>query len=92
MQLGIKGVEFIFPDSENVLLDAATMKRYQERYTRIVVLFDSDTAGIEATKKYEEKYKTESVYLNMTGGKDIADFVAKHGVEKVRTELIKLLK
>ena len=92
MQLGIEGIEFIFPDSENVLIDAATMKRYQEKYKRVVVLFDSDSAGVEATKKYEQKYKTESVYLSMSGGKDIADFVAKHRVEKVRTELIRLLK
>jgi DNA primase len=59
-------------------------------YKNIFVLFDNDEAGIKAAEKYKSKYGFEYVVLELE--KDLSDSIKVHGVDKVRDNLLPLLK
>lgn len=88
-RLGYKNAESIAPDSENSMIPETAIKKLKKKYENICVLFDNDEAGIEAAKKYKEKYGFEYVILNMS--KDLSDSVKDFGVQKVKEELHELL-
>ena len=88
--LGIKNVECIAPDSENSFIPVAEMQKLKSRYFKIIVIFDNDEAGIEATGRYAAKYETK--YLIFPLAKDIADSVEQHGIVKTRDTMFQLLK
>lgn len=88
--LGIKNVECIAPDSENSFIPLPEMQKLKSKYFKIIVIFDNDEAGIEATGRYAKKYETQ--YLIFPLAKDIADSVKDHGVVKTRDTMFQLLK
>ncbi len=88
-KLGYKNVEAIAPDSENTMIPEQYIKSLKTKYRNICVLFDNDEAGIEAAKKYQNKYKLNYVLLDMS--KDLSDSVKDFGIEKVKEKLNILL-
>jgi DNA primase len=55
---------------------------------RAVLAFDSDEAGARAAERafaFQERYPIQAVVMIMPEGLDPAEFVAKHGVDAVRT-------
>lgn len=77
--MGLK-VDIIAPDSENTYISAEMIAEFKADYKAIVVMMDSDEAGIKSMKYYEEQYKLPFVYLSQE--KDISDIVKIHGVKK----------
>ena len=75
-------VECVAPDSENVMITPAQMEWYRKKYKNIVVLFDNDVAGRKSSIKYQEKYNTPYIELNVE--KDVADCVKEHGIDNTR--------
>jgi DNA primase len=90
VKLGYKNAEAIAPNSENSLLPEYMISAYKLKYTKIVVLFDNDSAGIKAMEKYKERYAFNYVHLNLE--KDLSDSVEKWGINKVREIVTPLLK
>ncbi len=54
------------------------------------MLFDNDQPGIDAMKKYQDKYSLPPIHLSMS--KDLSDSVRDHGIHKVKEILTPLLK
>jgi DNA primase len=79
---GISNVEVIAPDSENTVISENIMKKYIDKYTKIIVLFDNDEPGIEAAKTYKKRYGFD--YIILPFEKDISDTVKARGLEDTR--------
>lgn len=79
VSLGLK-VDVIAPDSENTYIPAEMIAEFKLSYKAVIVMMDSDDAGIKSMKYYEEQYNLPFVYLSQE--KDISDIVKIHGVKK----------
>jgi hypothetical protein len=83
-------IDVIAPDSENTMLKQDIMEELQSRYTKIVVLFDYDDAGIKAMQTYKEKYPfIETTVLPMS--KDVSDSIKDFGAKEVLIRLVPIL-
>ena len=89
-KLGIGNIECIAPDSENTMIGESVIGRLQEKYSKILVLFDNDEPGVKAAQRYTDKYGIKSINLDIS--KDLSDSVKDHGIEAVRDKLLSLLK
>jgi len=89
-KLKISNSEVIAPDSENTMIPENIMNSISSKYNKVCVLFDNDEAGIKAAEKYKSKYGFEYVVLELE--KDLSDSIKTHGVDKVRDNLLPLLK
>lgn len=78
-------IDAVAPHSENTLLDPEVINTFKKLYKAVVVLFDSDQAGINAMKAYEETYGVPFCYLPLE--KDISDIVKHHGKDAALREL-----
>jgi len=88
--LGIGNAEAIAPDSENTVIAEGIMKKYMHKYAKIIVLFDNDEPGIEASKAYQKRYGFD--YLILPFEKDISDTVKARGVQETRNIVFNLIK
>lgn len=70
------GVPAIAPGSESVLLPYDFIYKLQKRFTRIVVCFDNDKAGIKGAQLYTDTYGFDQVYVPKE--KDLTDWREKH--------------
>lgn len=89
-KLKISNSEVIAPDSENTMIPENIMNNISSKYHKVCVLFDNDEAGIKAAEKYKSRYGFEYVVLEME--KDLSDAIKVHGIDKVRENLLPLLK
>ena len=89
-KLGIGNIECIAPDSENTMIGEKVIGELKLKYNKIVVLFDNDEPGIKAAERYKDKYGFSYILLPME--KDLSDSVKEHGIDKVRENLLPLLK
>ena len=89
-RLGIKNIDCIAPDSENSMISELMIEKIKKKYHKTVVLFDNDTPGIEAAKKYKEKYDFE--YIVFPVEKDLSDAVKAIGITAVKEQLLPYLK
>jgi len=78
-------VDVVAPHSENTLISSEIMKTYKKLYKAVVSVLDSDQAGINAMKEYEEAYGVPFCYLPLE--KDISDIVKHHGKDVALREL-----
>ena len=89
-KLKISNSEAIAPDSENTMIPENIMSNISPKYQKVCVLFDNDEAGIKAAEKYKSKYGFNYVILDLE--KDLSDAIKVHGIDKVRDNLLPLLK
>lgn len=89
-KLKINNLESIAPDSENTMISEHIINNMISKYKSVCVLFDNDEPGIKSAKKYYEKYNLKYIVLNMS--KDLSDSIKDYGIEKVKLELLSLLK
>ena len=83
-------IDVIAPDSENTMLKQDVMEELQNKYNKIVVLFDNDDAGIKAMQTYKEKYPfIETTVLPMS--KDVSDSIKDFGAKEVLIRLVPIL-
>jgi hypothetical protein len=88
--LGIGNVETIAPDSENSMIAENIMKKYIQKYAKIILIFDNDEPGIEAAKTYKKRYGFD--YIVLPCEKDISDTVKARGLEETRNIVFKSIK
>lgn len=81
--------DLLAPNSENSLLDQSVISWLKSRYKHVIILFDNDKAGKDAANKYFI-YDISSINLDLD--KDLSDSVQVYGIEKVREELLILLR
>jgi hypothetical protein len=89
-KLKISNSEAIAPDSENTMINESTISLLSKRYNSIIVLFDNDEPGVKAAEKYKSKYGFNYVILDLE--KDLSDAIKVHGIDKVRDNILPLLK
>jgi len=83
-------IDVIAPDSENTMIKQDLMEELQNKFNKIIMLFDYDEAGIESMKKYKEKYPfIEITVLPMS--KDVSDSIKDFGAKAVRDRLVPIL-
>lgn len=79
-------VDVIAPDSENTMIKKEILDNLKKDYKKVLTLFDNDSAGIAAMKKYKEQHDIDYVYFDLE--KDVADAVSLHGQTHTFTRLI----
>ena len=84
------GYKSIAPNSENNGIPKKIIDNLKSRFTRIVILYDNDEAGINGGNKLKSKTNFETIFLPDTNTKDISDYVKLNGLEKGK-EMIKQL-
>lgn len=87
--LEIDNFEWLSPDSENIMLNKLDIEFYKTKFKNIQVFFDIDDPGINAAKKYTDKYGFNSIKLEME--KDLSDSVAIWGQTLTRIKLLQEL-
>lgn len=83
-------IDIIAPDSENSIIKADQMKEYEEKYEKIVVMFDNDEAGIKAMERYKQLYPFVKVCV-LAMSKDPSDSIKDFGPKAVWNQLVPLL-
>ncbi len=79
-------VDCIAPPSETSKLKPEIIDLWlKKNYKHVIVYMDSDIAGINAMKYYNEKFNLPFVYLPKE--KDISDVIKNHGVKEALQEL-----
>lgn len=89
-KLGYSNAEAVAPNSENTLIPEHVIAAYRLKYKAVCTLFDNDQPGIDAMKKYKERYDIPGIHLKMS--KDLSDSMRDQGVFKVKEVLTPLLK
>jgi hypothetical protein len=81
------GYEAIAPRGENILLPRECIWKMQQKYRRIVVLFDNDG------KHKGDEYPFEKVYVPrlLKGDKDVTDFCCNHGKKETADMLRQII-
>ena len=72
-EMNFEDCEVIAPESENIIIDKEVIDWFKFKYKRILILFDNDSAGIKAARKYKEEYDLDPILLTL--GKDVAECV-----------------
>jgi hypothetical protein len=85
-----KEIELVAPDSENVDIPKDRIDYYKTKYKYIFSMFDNDTAGMTAMKKYKDTYKIPYIYFTVEN--DMAECVKEHGPKNSKIFLTPVLK
>jgi hypothetical protein len=90
------GYAAIAPQSENSTIPKKIIDELKQRFTRVVILFDNDTAGRDAAIKLAEKHDLTYIYISLDklllyNVKDISDYVKELGIVPAENELIRML-
>ena len=85
MSLYSLGYNAIAPHSEGQKIPNDIIIGLQHRFTKIVVLYDNDDAGIKASNKLNREYKLKQIY--MINAKDVSDNIKKCGVNETKKYL-----
>lgn len=88
--LKLSNLNIVAADSENTMIDEQTMQEFIETYDTVIIMFDNDTAGIEAMRLYKQKYPMIQVAL-LDMSKDPADSIKDFGAREVRTRIVPIL-
>jgi hypothetical protein len=88
--LKLSRIDVIAPDSENTMIKAEMMEELDQKYKKIIILFDNDDAGIKSMQTYKEKYPCVNLAV-LPMSKDISDSIKDFGAKEVRNRLVPIL-
>lgn len=88
--LKLKHIDVIAPDSENTMIKAEIMEELEQKYKKIILLFDNDDAGIKSMQTYKEKYPFVNLAV-LPMSKDVSDSIKDFGAKEVRNRLVPIL-
>jgi hypothetical protein len=91
MLLHSLGVSAIAPQSEGIPISIEIIDELRVRFQNIVVLFDTDRAGIKGLRKYKVLNLPVYTLKRDWKTKDISDFYLKYGVDQT-LELVTIFK
>jgi len=79
--------------SESVMMKASVMKEYKKRFTKVICLFDNDTAGKNLSIEFSKQYKVPHFFMpEIKGVSDFSDLVKEIGIEKSKEMFNKCIK
>jgi 5S rRNA maturation endonuclease (ribonuclease M5) len=69
--------------SESVMMKQSVMDEYQNRFEKVVCLFDNDAAGKKLSKEFSEQYNIPHFFVpEIQGVTDFSDLVKIEGIDK----------
>ena len=80
------GIAAIAPQGETVNISEEKIEELSRRFTNIILLYDNDTAGVNAIAKLVEETNLPHFFLP-SGTKDVSDFVELYSYESLLTFL-----
>lgn len=84
MTLHSLGIPAAAPISENCFITDSQYKKFKERFKNIILLFDNDRPGIQASNRIHKKYpEIPILWIPRNIAKDISDVYKLYGKEKV---------
>jgi len=86
-------IESIAPQSELSTIPSAIIKKIQEHYKHIYILYDNDKTGIYGSNNLAKTipHSKEIMVPINTQAKDISDLVKKIGIDKAKKCLIEIM-
>lgn len=90
MSLWELGYTSVAPPSESTFLPIEYFNKQKDRFKKIVLFFDNDTAGIKMNKKFSEQLGIPYIISPELKAKDISDYIKIFGLNKAK-ELLKTL-
>jgi len=73
------------------ILHESIIEELKSRFTRIVVFFDNDEAGIESAELYESLFNIDMIHTGIGEEKDPSGYYKKWGLEPTKQLLKELL-
>lgn len=93
------GIAAIAPNSEGIIISEKQMQKLSKRFSKIIVFYDNDLAGVRGAHKYKNTFNNVScVFLKRKYSKDISDFYKKsnklaiNSIEELKTVIFNPLK
>ncbi|NTW91685.1 MAG: hypothetical protein HGA35_07135, partial [Erysipelotrichaceae bacterium] len=87
MTLYETGFTSIAPPSESTFLPIEYYEKQNNRFDKIILLFDNDSAGVKMSRKFSKQLNIPCIFIPSGQGKDISDFV-KNNNKELGKELI----
>jgi len=79
--------------SESIIIKESVLQEYKDRFKKIYVLFDNDSAGITLAFRYKSLFNIPILVIpSKYGCKDFSDLVKKYGVEESKEIFKELIK
>jgi len=86
------GYQAIAPQGENHNIPEKIMSVLKDRFTKIVVFYDNDKAGINGANKIANKFELQTISIPQEYPKDISDYTKEYGLDNSKELLNNLLK
>ncbi len=77
------GYNFIAPQSEGYVFKESLIDEMRDRFKKVVIFYDADTAGITSTHKLAEKFNLKYIFVDEFI-KDVSDYIEIKGKEKTK--------
>lgn len=71
------GFTSIAPTSENILITEAQFSKLVSKFSKVILLFDNDYAGVRSANKYKKKYGCKCIFIKRRFSKDASDLYKK---------------
>lgn len=84
------GYQAIAPQGENHSIPEKIINILSERFDKILVFYDNDTAGRNGANKIATKYKLKTIFIPEGQPKDISDYIRDKGIDET-INLMKIL-
>ena len=86
------GISAIAPCSEVLFISDQQLKKLQERFKNIIVIYDNDLPGIQGMRRIKKSHPELKFFWipRDSGAKDISDYIKKYGVDKAKNYIKEL--
>lgn len=81
------GFTSVAPPSESTFLPIEYYEKQNNRFNKIILLFDNDESGVKMSRKFSKQLNIKCIFTPLGQGKDISDFV-KNNNKELGKELI----
>jgi hypothetical protein len=85
------GYNAVAPQGENHSIPKDVMDNLFYRFTKIIVFYDNDEAGVKGANKIATKYNLSTIFIPEGSSKDISDYRRDMGEEKTITLMKELI-
>ena len=71
----------VSPPSESTFLPIEYYEKQNNRFNKIILLFDNDSSGVKMSRKFSKQLNIQCMFIPLGQGKDISDFVKNNNKE-----------
>ena len=75
----------VAPNNELTFVPKEWFYKMQNRWKRIIIAYDNDTAGIKNAKKFSKMYNIEWITTPDNTEKDVSDYAKRYGLQEFST-------